>query len=211
MRRAGWAVSVLVVIVTAAPIAGGAGILPLFGPSPSNGNFAVSCPYSHRLPDDPIVFPNKPGASHSHDFFGNVSTNAYSNFETLRAAESTCNREADRSAYWVPTLLYNGTAVTPSKFSAYYLAFGKDAKTLKPFPSGLRIVAGDSKATAPQTGSAASWSCGFGNDGPPVKEIPTCPAGKPLRMHIAFPDCWDGKHLDWIDHKSHMTYSKNKV
>ena len=26
--------------------------------------FLADCPYSHRLPDDPIVFPGLPGASH---------------------------------------------------------------------------------------------------------------------------------------------------
>ena len=34
------------------------------------GWFHVDCAYSHRAPDDPIVFPRGVGASHSHDFLG---------------------------------------------------------------------------------------------------------------------------------------------
>jgi hypothetical protein len=26
---------------------------------------------------------------------------------------------------------------------------------------------------------------------------------------VDFPDCWDGKHLDSANHKSHMAYSRN--
>jgi hypothetical protein len=32
-----------------------------------------------------------------------------------------------------------------------------------------------------------------------------------LELHINFPDCWDGKHLDSLDHQSHMAYSRNYV
>ena len=26
-------------------------------------------------------------------------------------------------------------------------------------------------------------------------------------MHVRFPDCWNGRTLDSVDHKSHMTYA----
>jgi hypothetical protein len=29
-------------------------------------NFISACSFSHRAPDDPIVFPGKPGLSHDH-------------------------------------------------------------------------------------------------------------------------------------------------
>lgn len=38
--------------------------------------FLAECPYTHRAPDDPIVFPGLPGASHMHSFFGNDTTHA---------------------------------------------------------------------------------------------------------------------------------------
>jgi hypothetical protein len=32
-----------------------------------------------------------------------------------------------------------------------------------------------------------------------------------VELHLNFPDCWDGKQLDSVDHKSHMAYSRNYV
>lgn len=29
-----------------------------------------------------------------------------------------------------------------------------------------------------------------------------------IELHVDFPDCWDGKHLDSPDHHSHMAYSR---
>ena len=47
-------------------------------------NFIENCRFSHQAPDDPIVFPGKPGASHQHTFVGNRTTNAFSSFGSLR-------------------------------------------------------------------------------------------------------------------------------
>lgn len=68
------------------------------------GQFASPCEFSHRAEDDPIVFPERPGASHRHDFIGNRSTDARSTRASLRRSGSLCARRANRSAYWVPTL-----------------------------------------------------------------------------------------------------------
>ena len=32
-----------------------------------------------------------------------------------------------------------------------------------------------------------------------------------LELHVDFPDCWDGRHLDVPDHHSHMAYSRDYV
>ena len=32
-----------------------------------------------------------------------------------------------------------------------------------------------------------------------------------LQLRVNFPDCWDGKHLDSPDHRSHVAYSRNYV
>jgi uncharacterized protein DUF1996 len=39
--------------------------------------------------------------------------------------------------------------------------------------------------------------------------VPTCPnaRGESLRLHVNFPNCWDGRHLDSADHQSHMAYA----
>jgi hypothetical protein len=58
-------------------------------------SFAARCDFSHRAPDDPIVHPNKPGAAHSHDFFGSRSTDAFSTYQSMTAAPTTCSRPED--------------------------------------------------------------------------------------------------------------------
>ena len=52
-------------------------------------NFVENCRFSHELPDDPIVFPGTPGASHQHTFVGNRTTNASSTFGSLRSGPTT--------------------------------------------------------------------------------------------------------------------------
>jgi hypothetical protein len=123
------------------------------------GFFNAACSYSHRAADDPIVFPGKPGAAHMHDFLGNSSTSARSTPKSLRGSPSQCNRSGDRSAYWVPTLYENGHALAPESVSIYYRTSGRDPSTIRPFPLGLRVIAGNSKATGPQDEDVVRWSC----------------------------------------------------
>ncbi len=171
------------------------------------GQFTTQCRFSHRGPDDPIVSPGKPGASHSHDFFGNVSTNAGSTHQSLLAADTTCRRPGDTAAYWVPTLSLNGTAVTPRAITAYYLARGKRAGTIEAFPAGLRVIAGDAKATSAQSLAIVGWRCAGVLRSDSAMD-PTCPFWSHLVLRIRFPDCWNGRDLDSADHKGHLAYSR---
>lgn len=177
--------------------------------------FVSVCTFSHRGPDDPIVKFNQPGASHSHDFFGNVTTAANSTFDSLSAGGTTCSRAKDTAAYWVPTLMVDGQAVTPIGINAYYRTGRRDPKSIQPFPSGMKIVAGNSKATGPQSAQIVTFSC-RGMDVPKQASpsvVPTCAtdAGHGLAMSIHFPDCWNGSDLDSADHQSHMAYSERGV
>jgi hypothetical protein len=175
--------------------------------------FPADCPFTHRLPDDPIIFPGLPGASHSHDFMGNRTTNAYSNLNSLMAGTSNCNPTIDLSSYWVPTLYSNNVAVAPSTATFYYL--GEGVRTditarIQPFPAGLRIVAGSATATGP-SGSRARWSCLHAGHVAPSGNFVNCPSGTMLESYLDFPQCWDGRNLDSADHKSHMTYPVNQA
>jgi len=78
-----------------------------------DGIFLSVCQPSHIAPDDPIVHPGMPGASHQHEFFGNVTTNADSTYRTLRTGGTTCRIAADTAAYWVPSLYADGDRVAP--------------------------------------------------------------------------------------------------
>ena len=170
-------------------------------------NFIESCRFSHRAPDDPIVFPGKPGASHDHTFVGNRTTDASSTFGSLRSGSTSCQRSEDTAAYWMPTLYQGGTPVLPAAATIYYRR--RTFEKVRAFPSNLRMIAGDGSATAPQDFRVVFWDCGIEGGVQPSSTVPTCPdsSGSSLRLHVRFPNCWDGRRLDSPDHKSHMAYS----
>ncbi|XVV11151.1 DUF1996 domain-containing protein [Actinoplanes sp. CA-131856] len=176
--------------------------------------FLADCPFSHRLPDDPIIFPGLPGASHMHSFFGSEVTNASTTTQDLLNANSNCNPSIDKSSYWIPTLYNGNTPVEPTTGIFYYLGEGvRDdliAQT-QPFPLGLRIVAGNAKATGPADNTIARWSCLHAGEVGSSANFVTCPAGTMLESYLDFPHCWDGVNLDSADHKSHMAYPVNNA
>lgn len=180
------------------------------GPQGAVGQFVTDCAHSHSAPDDPIVHPGKPGRSHQHDFFGNVSTDAYSTAESLVGKATTCQDQADTAAYWSPRLLVDGQAVIPVNSTAYYRAApGVESTDVEAFPPGLMMVAGDMTADAsnPQDADLAGWTCGASTRN--EQSPPICPASAPLRAVVTFPDCWDGTNLDSEDHRSHMANSSD--
>src|SRR6478735_1441227 len=111
--------------------------------------FQANCTPNHVLPDDPIVYPGQAGASHSHTFMGNSLTNASSTAATIQNNGTTsCTVPKDKSAYWFPTLLRNGTQVISSDEQTIYYKSGIiDYKQVRPFPAGLRYVVGSMTAT----------------------------------------------------------------
>jgi Domain of unknown function (DUF1996) len=178
----------------------------------------VLCSSDHYAADDPIVFPGQPGASHMHTFYGNTSTNAYSTISSLSATSpSSCGRgmgTSDLSAYWVPSLIKKNADGTSSVVKSYQSnvvyyrrAGGGMGPGVQPFPVGLRMIAGDAKATSDQPLSIVAWDCGGGGLESP--HMYACPGGPsaPIHASLIFPSCWDGVHLDSADHKSHMAYA----
>jgi hypothetical protein len=129
------------------------------GGTGQTGQFKALCRFSHRLRDDPIVFPRRPGRSHSHDFLGNRSTNARSTLRSLRAASALCRRAGDHSAYWAPTLYVGDTPVAPENGEVYYTTARRKPGTIAPFPEGLKVVAGHAHATGPQGRRVIQWTC----------------------------------------------------
>jgi hypothetical protein len=204
--KTGWIVLIVSSLAVAAVGGATAARKPRDAKQLAGVNFISSCRFSHRAPDDPIVYPGQPGLSHDHSFVGNDSTNAFSTVESLRAASTTCRRVNDTAGYWMPTLLQNGTPVAPVGASIYYRRRSLDR--VRAFPPGLKMIAGDSKALTPQSMRITYWNCGAQAGLPPSNSVPTCPPGRAssLRLHVNFPSCWDGKSLDSADHKSHMAY-----
>ena len=185
-------------------------------PAPADiGAFREVCNFSHMSFDDPIVHPGQPGVSHLHTFFGNASVDAYSTAQSISTSgNSSCaGGTLNRTAYWVPTLIdtKDGTPVVPAGSAIYYKTgyLGVAPATVKPMPTGLRMVAGSPNATAPQNGIGRFACVGATADNTWRGYISSCPAGSQLVTEVAFPQCWDGVNLDSPDHKSHMAYANN--
>ena len=174
-------------------------------PQFDNVEFITVCKFTHFGNDDPIVHYRMPGMSHDHSFFGNVTTNAFTTLSSLRKGATSCQRPEDLASYWAPSLLLNNKRVTPVEADVYYRR--STLVRVKPFPQGLKIVAGDAVAKKPQSMHTVFWNCSTDPTDPSVT-IPACPTAS-LHMHVRFPNCWDGKHLDSANHHSHMAYSKN--
>src|SRR5205807_8150994 len=147
VRRAlqGACALVAAVVLAAVPGVGRA------GPASPGGGFVITCNYSHTLPDDPIVDPGMPGKSHSHDFFGNISTNAKSNYGTMITAPTTCALKDDTAGYWVPTPSLAGRRFHPhgglGDIRVYYRDAG--AGRVEPIPPDIEMIGGDHMATKP--------------------------------------------------------------
>jgi hypothetical protein len=172
---------------------------------PGGPNFFVSCGFSHRNNDDPIVFPGEPGRSHDHTYLGNRSADAHSTSASLRGGPTTCHVKSDAAAYWVPTLFAGRTPIVPFLGLAYYVR--RTTGYLRPFPPDLKMVAGNANARRPQSTSVVSWSCGGIAGTPRFSAIPACARRKPLQFRIEFPNCWNGRSVDGPNHRQHMAYS----
>jgi hypothetical protein len=179
------------------------------GPGKGYGSyFAVSCAFSHRNTDDPIVFPRQPGLSHDHTYFGNNDTNASSTANSLRGKTTSCRFSPDTAAYWVPSLVSAGQFVQPLRATVYYVR--RTVGSVQALPAGLQMIAGDAKATTAQRQSVTVFSCGTRRS--VSSTIPDCNAlGRSLRLQVNFPNCWNGTSRDSADHKSHLTYSSGGV
>ena len=179
-------------------------------PGDGVGAFRTVCTRSHFNRDDSLVFPNQPGRAHLHMYFGNTGSNAASTPESLLATgNSTCRGGiANRSSYWVPAIIdtRDGTVIDMDRVDVYYKTGyrGVAAASVRPFPTGLRMIAGDMTARAPVQWGPAQFRCGSQSDW----GIPANCTG-PLEVHLMFPQCWDGRNLSAPDHKSHMAYANN--
>jgi Domain of unknown function (DUF1996) len=192
------------------------GLVGSAGASPGGGIFHTVCGYQHSLPDDPIVYPGVRGASHMHDFGGNAASNAFSTLASLQAGTTDCtvhapDKSADRSGYWVPQLIFNGTPVSFSEQQAYYQSGGP--KYVYTPPTGFEVVAGNAHATGPQSTSIVKFTCSGGAAGA-TNYPPVCPSGSLLKIVVFTPNCIAHALLTTAHGKndtSQTTYATNGV
>jgi Domain of unknown function (DUF1996) len=181
----------------------------LVSPAPpaqaASGVFSLLCDFSHELMDDPIMFPGQPGASHLHQFSGNVTTNAGSTYEAMLGQPTSCPYSKDTAAYWVPALVSpSGAPLAPVRMSAYYRNKPSNGQLVVAFPPDLRLIAGY-PTVATGTKGRLGWNC---KDSHPYLASPPDCRGirtKGVKAHVVFPNCWNGS-VDSDDHRSHVVY-----
>lgn len=206
----------------------GTGAIPQSASPDFVGAFRFICGAGQILRDDPIMYPCQPGASHLHQFYGNLEANAFSTFDSLRkSGKSTCangNVAVNRSAYWTPAMLDGkGNVVQPDWEAVYYkrrpLNDPKCSRTsgdpqaegdCVPIPNGIQFIFGWDPAK-PDVKTPDYFNCdGPGATGGHYPDIPTaaafCPVGSQILATLDAPSCWDGKNLDSPDHRSHMAF-----
>ena len=172
---------------------------------PGGPHFVLRCRFTHRNNDDAIVFPGEPGRSHNHSYVGNFSVDASTQPGALLGGRTSCDFDADSSAYWAPTLYVGRRSVLPLAGFAYYVK--RTSSDVVAHPAGLKMIAGNAAARRPQSTSIAAWSCGELGGGRKFSTIPACARNHLLQVQITFPNCWQGTSLDSPNHKLHMAYA----
>lgn len=188
-----------------------------------DGIFDIGCDYSHSLPDDPIMFPGDPGASHLHDFFGFKLTDAFSTAAQMLAALradpflTTCSEQGDpkenpaenASAYWTPAAYWNDQRIYPNHVHIYYRCPGR--RECEPFPTGFKVIIGDPDAPPEDQRGVVLWYCrnpGGGRGG--LEDLPpSCKDAPSIKGQVISASCWNGE-LDSSDHRSHVAYPDEK-
>ncbi|KAJ7054748.1 hypothetical protein C8F01DRAFT_1162793 [Mycena amicta] len=141
---------------------------------------------------DPVVSPGSV-STHVHAVVG--GSNFGLNTSTADLRNSACTSipiPEDKSNYWFPVPSVAGNAVI---YSSRFISLTGDPT--------LRTL--DASSFAQQ---AVTFLClDFSGTSNRYNELPrgkSCPSG--IRSQINFPSCWNGKDIDSLDHKSHVTW-----
>ncbi|MFI9010751.1 DUF1996 domain-containing protein [Actinosynnema sp. NPDC053489] len=192
-------------------------------PDASTGTFRVDCGRNeprHLNADNVVVAPGRPfGAHHTHEYVGNLSTNASSTDESLAAAATTCP-DGDRSTYYWPVLRLTdrtghdrhepgggvhgntGEVLPPAEVAIAFT--GSPVSRVVPMPRFLRLITGDPAALT-TGGGRARWTC-TGFEDRHTDRYPVCPPGSRVVRAFEFPSCWDGRTTDSPSHRAHVEF-----
>lgn len=172
--------------------------------------FISTCPFVRSAAVDPIVFPGSTTDSHEHDFFGNTSTDEDTSTGSLvRSGTTSCEHADDLSAYWVPSAHQGGVKAEVLGTSMYYFTDKvRHRQQMQSMPTGLRMVAGDPSARAPQADQVGWFEEHRNpkNNTRGSRDMITARNSSQVTLRVNFPQCWNGTELDSPDHRSHMAY-----
>ena len=174
--------------VLAALVLVGALSLPVPAAQAATPRFQIRCQTSHLAQEDPIVAPGETSA-HMHEFFGNRTTGAHSDYASMVAGATTCSTALDTAGYWVPTLTAPGGQVVRAKSMLIYYRGAAGAQTVA-FPPDLRMVSTDIQPASSQNLVIKFPSCwdGVNTDSPDhISHMANatgkgCPSSHPVRV-----------------------------
>jgi hypothetical protein len=215
----------------------GTGAIPLFygrAPGqpdnwqPDEGAFRFTCGGDGPLKsDDPLLYPNQPGKSHLHKFWGTMAIDANSTPASLaQQTNSNCNtgtKTLNRSGYWMPALIDDQAMVrNPDLVSVYYKrprSISKfclegspvrmAAKGCAGLPNSIRFIFGWDPTKPDLPAQGMSWYCTAGT-GKHVTNLDDlfgnegCVAGATMVADLMAGNCWNGTNLDTPDHRAHV-------
>ena len=158
----------------------------------ASGVLRVACDFDHRAPNDPIVFPGRPGASHIHNFFGNTSTDAGSTPASLQANRSTnCKLAEDTSGYWFPEMISPSGQPHPLRQAVAYYSAKPGSGYVHTMPAGAELIGGDAHAAGTQGLDAVKWDCLAHPEVAPSATPVDCTGHGEAQVTIRFPNCWN--------------------
>ncbi|KIW73443.1 hypothetical protein, variant [Phialophora macrospora] len=191
-------------------------------PSLSIAYWRMACSVSQTARVDLILNPG--GVSgHVHKFAGGSNVNQNSDFYSLQSSScSSCEVQADKSAYWTPQLYYahaNGTfeEVPNYGMTVYYVGRGGDSSNTVPFPAGFKMLTGDSRLrsyddttltylnTRPVADRVSFHCINEANDIPEEHYMFRTDCSNGMRAQVNFQSCWDGVNL-YLENNAHVDY-----
>ncbi|MBY8851493.1 DUF1996 domain-containing protein [Saccharothrix longispora] len=189
----------------------------------STGTFTLDCGRNgerHLNADNVVSAPGQPfGAHHTHEYVGNLTTDAHSTDESLAAGATSCP-SGDRSTYYWPVLRLTdttghdahargggahgntGEVVPPESVTITFT--GNPVSKVVAMPPFLRAITGDPAALSSGRGNAR-WSC-TGFEDRHTDRYPGCDPGSRVLRTFEFPSCWDGRNTDSPSHRAHLDF-----
>ncbi|KIW49448.1 hypothetical protein PV05_11126 [Exophiala xenobiotica] len=223
-RQPSSSISLLLPNMKALPFTPFLGLLAL-QPQLSAAYWRMACSISQTARVDPILNPGGV-ASHVHKFAGGNNVNANSDHSSLLTSTcSSCEVQADLSAYWTPQLYFAHSdgvfeEVPNYGMTVYYVGRGGDTSNTVAFPSGLKMISGDTTARSYDTSTLTylntrpvadrvSFRCiNEANDIPETHYLNDTDCVNGLRAQINFQSCWDGVNL-YLEDSAHVAYLSN--
>ncbi|OCT53578.1 hypothetical protein CLCR_09595 [Cladophialophora carrionii] len=206
-------------------------------PSLSLAYWRQACSVSQTARIDLILNPGNV-SGHVHKFAGGSSESTFlsgrslanspdvnenSDFNSLQSSNcSSCEVQADKSAYWTPQLYYahtNGTfeEVPNYGMTVYYVGRGGNSSNTVPFPPGFKMLTGDSLLrsydnttltyldTRPVADRVSFRCINDANDIPEEHYMFRTDCTNGMRAQVNFQSCWDGVNL-YLEDNAHVAY-----